>query len=78
MGKFKVPDKETEKAAYEEDKAKEAKIESFRDSIQFQTDYVNELASLTKVKFYKDFLHNQILKNLEHIYSIIYHRKLKN
>jgi len=47
-GKFTIPDRDGQKAAFDEDKAKEAKIASVFDVIQFQTDYVNELSELTK------------------------------
>ena len=47
-GKFTIPDRDGQKAAFDEDKAKEAKIASVFDVIQFQTDYVNELSEITK------------------------------
>ena len=49
--KFTIPDREGQKAAFDEDKAKESKIASVQDAIQFQTDYVNELSELTKGQF---------------------------
>ena len=47
-GKFVIPDRDGQKAAFDDDKAKESKIASVQDAIQFQTDYVNELSELTK------------------------------
>ena len=53
-GKFTIPDRDGQKAAFDEDKGKESKIASVQDAIQFQTDYVNELSELTKGQ-YKNF-----------------------
>merc|ERR1712130_63172 len=46
-GKFKIPDAERQKSEWDTDKHKESQIASVHDAIQFQTDYVNELAELT-------------------------------